>query len=73
MLMVVTISWINRLKVEGAQWRFGNGQVGCLKGRLVVEEKKAGGGGFGAVGYDLEASGVVEINGSNAGYEGWIE
>ncbi|KAK8685276.1 hypothetical protein V6N13_041281 [Hibiscus sabdariffa] len=61
-------SWINRLKVKGAQWRFGNGQ-----GDWWLKKRRRIAGGFGALGYDLEASGVVEINGGSKSYGGWIE
>ncbi|KAK8498638.1 hypothetical protein V6N13_028946 [Hibiscus sabdariffa] len=72
MLMAVTLNWINRLKVEVAKG-IDDGQRVQLKGNWWLKKRMQIGGGFGALGYDLEASGVVEINGGSEGYGGWIE
>ncbi|KAK8479900.1 hypothetical protein V6N11_084028 [Hibiscus sabdariffa] len=44
-----------------------------LKGDWWLKKRRRISGGYGALGYDLEVSGVVEINGGNEGYGGCIE
>ncbi|KAK8575957.1 hypothetical protein V6N13_032730 [Hibiscus sabdariffa] len=44
-----------------------------LKGDWWLKKRRWIGGGFGALGYNLEALGVVEINGGSEGYGSRIE